>query len=472
MNKQTVLKIALASGLLLPVMQTMATETAHITAGDRSGLGLTLYNQNLGLVRDSRALPKLRAGEQIILEDVSQQLQPESLRIANAGQVFEQNLNTNLLNQNSLLQHYIGKTLQLARLNPATGHEEISQVTLLSFEGNRALIKQGNRFETIPLNQEQWRFIYPALPQQLLTKPSLSFRTAGTAKAQTAEISYLTGGLNWNMDYLLTLNSAGTAITIDGMATLQNNTGVDYPAAQISLLAGTVNQPDNPQYKRQGIEAMRSLSVAADTAVAPETLQDFHLYTLPRSVDLLNGQLKQVSLVNASNVPVERNYQYQFLVYPTLERNQHRVKPDLGLRFKNDQKSHLGFPLPSGNLRTFSPDSNGQLQFIGGGSINHTGEDETVEIMLGKAFDVSIHRRQTQFSKTFNGFQVEQELRISNTRTTAAKLELTANFPLSWEMQRSSLPYEKVQGGSARWMIEVPAKGDAVLTFSVQMEKR
>lgn len=444
----------------------------YVGADKQSSVALTLYNQNLGLVRESRELPVLNAGEEITLEDVSEQLQIESLRIANAGQILEQNLNTHVLNQYNLLQHYIGKDLQLARLNPATGQEIISLVRLLNIEGNRALIKRDNRFETIPLNN-QWRFIFPSLPKQLLSKPSITFRSGGTSKSKTAQISYLTTGLNWNMDYVLTLDDSGERVSLDGLASLTNQTGTDYLNADISLLAGELYQPNNRYQTRQkGMEVMSAMSADMAAAPAREQLQDFHLYSLPRKTNLLNGQVKQVSLLGADNIKIERGYSYQFLIYPTLERNQHRVKPELTVKFKNSKENQLGIPLPAGNLRTFSPDNQGHLQFIGGANINHTGEGDEVDIKLGKAFDLSIHRKQTHFSKTFNGFLVGQELRISNSRSTPAKLTLTGNFPLQWQMKSSSYPHEKVMGGSARWEIDIPAKGEAVLQFKVEMHKR
>ena len=464
-------KISLA--ILLVTSSTLTfSSTLQIGSDKRESIALTLYNQNLGLVRETRKLPPLQTGQKITLEDVSQQLQVESLRISNAGKILEQNLNTNLLSQHNLLQHYIGKRLQLARLNPATGQELVSTVELLSVDGNRALVKRDNRFETIPLNN-QWRFIFPSLPEQLLSKPSLSFRSSGTSKSKTAQISYLTGGLNWNMDYVLTLDATGERVSLDGLASLSNQTGTDYKNAQISLLAGELYQPHNRyQERKQGMEMMRAMSADMATSPSREQLQDFHLYTLPRATDLLNGQLKQVSLLSSTGVSVERGYAYQFLVYPTLERNQHRVKPELTVKFKNTAGNKLGMPLPAGNLRTFSPDNQGNLQFIGGANINHTGKGDEVNVKLGKAFDISIHRRQTDFSKTFNGFMVEQELRISNSQNKAKEITMTANFPLQWEMKQSSHPHKKVQGGSAEWQIKVPANGEAVLKFKVQMQKR
>ncbi|WP_420555008.1 DUF4139 domain-containing protein [Neptuniibacter marinus] len=467
-------KISLALCLAgFTVLSAQAT-TLQISSEQRESIDLTLYNQNLGLVRETRELPPLKTGQSVTLEDVSKQLQVESLRIDNAGKILEQNLNTNLLNQQNLLQHFVGKELKLARLNPVSGKEIISSVKLLSIDGSRALIKRNNSFESIPLNNG-WRFIFPNLPSQLLAKPSVSFRSSGTSKAQLTGISYLTSGLSWDMDYVMTLNEAGTQVTLDGLASLTNNTGADFKDAQISLVAGDLNNPGARHataLQEDFSNMVMARGAAAPKSLSGESIGDFHLFSLPRKVDLLNGQVKQVSFLTAEKVPVSRSYDYEFLVYPTLERNQHRVKPNLTLKFLNDQKSHLGMPLPAGKIRTFSPDSKGQLQFMGGSSINHTGEGDEVEVTQGKAFDLSIHRKQIHFSTVFNGFKVGQELRITNSRSTPADLVMTANFPLVWEMESSNIEFEKVLGGSAQWKIKVPAKGEKVLRFHVKMEKR
>ncbi|WP_067862312.1 DUF4139 domain-containing protein [Neptuniibacter marinus] len=467
-------KISLALCLAgFTVLSAQAT-TLQISSEQRESIDLTLYNQNLGLVRETRELPPLKTGQSVTLEDVSKQLQVESLLIDNAGKILEQNLNTNLLNQQNLLQHFVGKELKLARLNPVSGKEIISSVKLLSIDGSRALIKRNNSFESIPLNNG-WRFIFPNLPSQLLAKPSVSFRSSGTSKAQLTGISYLTSGLSWDMDYVMTLNEAGTQVTLDGLASLTNNTGADFKDAQISLVAGDLNNPGARHataLQEDFSNMVMARGAAAPKSLSGESIGDFHLFSLPRKVDLLNGQVKQVSFLTAEKVPVSRSYDYEFLVYPTLERNQHRVKPNLTLKFLNDQKSHLGMPLPAGKIRTFSPDSKGQLQFMGGSSINHTGEGDEVEVTQGKAFDLSIHRKQIHFSTVFNGFKVGQELRITNSRSTPADLVMTANFPLVWEMESSNIEFEKVLGGSAQWKIKVPAKGEKVLRFHVKMEKR
>ena len=68
-------------------------------------------------------------------------------------------------------------------------------------------------------------------------------------------------------------------------------------------------------------------------------------------------------------------------------------------RFKNDQKSRLGMPLPAGTVRVYQADSKGGVQFVGEDRIQHTPKDETVKIYIGNAFDVVCERKQTDYKK-------------------------------------------------------------------------
>lgn len=470
MNQTKSILVLLLSGISLTSQ--VQAEALQISSEQRQSLDLTLYNQNLGLVRETRKLPPLNPNQPVILEDVSQQLEVESLRIENAGNIQEQNLNTNLLSQQTLLKYYIGKNLLLARFNPVTGKETTDKVELLSISGQQILVRNKDHYESIPL-YGQWRFIFPQIPNNLLSKPSLSFRTSGTSKSQNAHISYLTAGLNWRMDYVATLNKAGTQISLDGLASLTNQTGTDFINANISLVAGDINNP------RQDIAMMRNEKLAYPIAAAPslarsipqENLDNFHLFKLPNLVNLMSGQIKQVSFLSAKDIPVTRKYDYQFFVSSSVEKSRYDVKPNLTLIFQNDKKSNLGLPIPAGNIRAFSPDSLGQLQFIGGSQISHSAEGEEIKVRQGKAFDISIQRKQTYYNATFDGYKVVQELNIRNSRETPAELTITADFPLEWEIQNSSHEYRQIAGSSAQWILKIPAKDDITLNFQAKMKK-
>ena len=46
--------------------------------------------------------------------------------------------------------------------------------------------------------------------------------------------------------------------------------------------------------------------------------------------------------------------------------------------FKNSVDNHLGMPLPSGRVRFYRRDDDGQLEFTGENKIDHTAKDETL----------------------------------------------------------------------------------------------
>ncbi len=457
-------------GALLPLTTNAAPDNSlKVSAQQRDQLSLTLYNQNLGLVRETRQLPILKASQSVLIEDVSAQLQPETLQLKNAGQIIEQNHNTDLLSYTRLLQHYLGKSLQLAEQNPATGTEQVSTVRLMALNGNQALIERNSQIESLPLNNQR-RFIFPALPDNLTLSPSISFRSQGTDQANKAEISYLTGGLSWQMNYVLELNKAGDSASLNGMATLHNNTGSSFPQARISLLAGQVNQPHSPVMQRKAERVMMSaMAMDASTASAPsrQQLQDFHLYSLPQPVDLQNNQQKQVSLFSSSKIGVERIHQLNLPVYAQPQPERKQINPSLQLKFANSGDNGLGEPMPAGTIRVFSPDKSNQSQFIGGSRIGNQARNNDVYVQLGTAFDVTVDQQQTRFEKTFDGVKSDLRLVLKNSAKRPAQLKLSTRFQKRWQISNNSHPYE-TNGNAAVWQLTLPASSETEVTFQVQ----
>ncbi|WP_020682283.1 DUF4139 domain-containing protein [Marinobacterium rhizophilum] len=448
----------------------LVTLSAHLNAATplsidahaQKDLTLTVYNQNLGLVRDSRALPALAPGQAVVIQDVSRQMQTETLSIKGAGQILEQNLNTNLLSHQSLLRYYLGQDLQLARRNPANGDESLTQVTLLSIEGDRALVRHDSQIESIPLNGD-WRFIFPSVPTHLSSTPSLEFRSQGTSAAAPATFSYLTGGLSWQMDYVMTLDESGEKMSLEGLATLHNSTGIDFENARFQLMAGTLNQPERETYRKANI-AMAAM--ASEPDAAPEAFEDYQLYTLPNSTSLLDQQQKQLPLVSTAALAVKREYRHEFLAMPRPDSRRHRSAPQTWLSFENGADT----PLPGGAVRTFAPDENGRLQFIGGSRIGHTPTGQDVELMLGEAFELSVERQQTLLSKEYDGYLAEYEVLVRNSGSDVKTLDLAVNFAQPWTLEHASLEMTESRGGRAHWSLEVPAKGKTVLRFRVKLK--
>ncbi|RTE65526.1 DUF4139 domain-containing protein [Amphritea opalescens] len=439
-----------------------------VDAEKQQDLSITLYNQNLGLVRDVRALPRINPGQTLYIEDVSHQIMSQTLQVEDAGKILEQNLNNNLISVPALLNAYNGKMIQLARFNSVTGTETITEARLLRSDGNQALIEKEGHIETLPVNQQGWRFIFPALPEGMQASPSLEIRSAGTKKASDAVLTYLTQGLSWQMDYALVLNSAGDQLELDGLATLNNHTGVDFRNAKILLMAGQVNQTQAPMV-RQKTMALMADSMAGSGA--PQAFQDYQLYKLPQRASLLNGQTKQVSLINADKVNAVKSYHYQFQVSPSMDRQTYAQKPDIQISFNNTQQEGLGFPLPAGTARVFSPDDEGSRHFIGSASLRNSSQGQKVNLPIGKAFDLTIKQQQTLFEKTYDSFLTAYKLELSNSGDQAKQVEITANFHHSWKVVDSNQPYNRVNASQLRWQVEVPADGQASLIFKTELKK-
>ena len=115
-----------------------------------------------------------------------------------------------------------------------------------------------------------------------------------------------------------------------------------------------------------------------------ETLDQYHLYTLPRPTDIGNNQTKQVALLAAPGAPVTRELVVRGQSYTYRAQagdGWNRLPVSSMLRFDN-QGGSLGIPLPEGVVRVYSKDSRGNAQFLGEDRIDHTPKGETVTLIV------------------------------------------------------------------------------------------
>ena len=218
-------------------------DESRSTLNDQQSVAVTIYNQDLALVKDTRRV-KLKAGLNVLaLRDVSAQIRPETalLRSINAPgslTLLEQNFDFDLLTPQKMLEKYVGKTVGIVKTNPTTGVETTEQATVLS-ANNGVVLKVGNRIETgLP-----GRIVYDDVPANLRDRPTLVTQINNKgATDQTVELSYLTGGLGWKADYVAELNAKEDMLDLSGWVTLTNTSGASYKNAKLQLVAGDVNR--------------------------------------------------------------------------------------------------------------------------------------------------------------------------------------------------------------------------------------
>ena len=452
--------------------QAEAVNEITSTAADRSGTAVTVYNDNLALVKEKRKLNLPAGPVRLSLREVSAQLQAETalLRAVTGKPItlIEQNFDFDLLTPQKLLDKYVGREVTVIRTNPINGAETREKATVLA-AGQGTVLRFADRIETgVP-----GRIVYDSVPPNLRDRPTLSVLFDGAGGNQTVELSYLTGGLSWKADYVAELAADGKSLDLSGWVTLTNSSGASYDNANLQLVAGTVNRVANQQPMSLG--KMERAQIADRVASAPreESLSDYHLYTFDRPTTLAENQTKQLALLSASNVPAEREYllagaeYYYQSRYDTLGE---KLKPAVFLIFQN-KGSQLSKPLPAGTVRAYARDSQGAAQFVGEDHIEHTAKNETVRLRLGEAFDITAERKQTSY-KRINDRVAETSYRIviRNAKPEKAVVKVQEPLPGDWEIIQENQKHIKTSAHTAQWNVVIPAEGSTTLEYTARVK--
>jgi Uncharacterized conserved protein len=448
-----------------------------ITAAEQKGMTVTIYNDDLALVKDTRRFKLDLDFNKLAWRDISGQIRPETAQLRNlthsAGfRLLEQNFNSELLAPEKLLEKYVGKEVIAIRTNPATGTETRETAIVLA-ANNGAVLKFGDRIET----GNPGRLAFPGVPEGLRDKPTLVILLINSAQGeQNLELSYLTSGLSWRADYVAELNDREDHLDFNGWVTLINQSGIAYPNARLQLVAGDLNR--GRQRLPMQRKAMSMTAEMADfTQMKQESLLDYHLYTLPRSTTLAEAQTKQVALMSANHISVTKQFllsgadYYYFSQSVDLDQIS---KVGVIFEFQNSGKG-LGLPLPKGVVRVYKKDSQGNAQFVGDDQIDHTAENGSVRLKLGEAFDVTADKKQTDFKRSggegrHNGIvEAAFQIILKNAKKESVIVVVREPVPGDWTMVSESQPHVKRTSGIAEWKISIPPNGKATLTYRVRI---
>ena len=449
------------------------------TLTDQQSVAVTIYNEDLALVKDARQVQIDSGVNRLALRDVSAMLRPEtallrSLSHPGTFSLLEQNFDFDLLTQAKLLEKYVGRHVRIVKTHPTTGAETVEVAQVLS-ANEGVVLQMGDRIETgVP-----GRIVFDSVPANLRDRPTLvSELQSQRAGTQDVELSYLTGGLSWRADYVAELNADDSALDLNGWVTLNNRSGTTYANARLQLVAGDVNRvrEELREASNPFLAARRVAPAAAAAPMTQESLFEYHLYTLQRPTTLANQQTKQVSLLSASSVPVRKELLLSgndFYYSNSVGDLGQKIKVGVYVEFNNKESANLGQPLPKGVVRVYKRDSAGNAQFVGEDRIDHTPKNEKVRLHLGDAFDVTADRKQTDFRRreaTNVASYVHEsayEIVLRNAKPEAVTVTVREPVPGDWTMLQESQKHSKVASGTAQWQVVVPAGGSTTLKYRV-----
>ena len=383
----------------------MAPVMSQFSAGDTA---LTIYNRDFAVVRQNFTLDLKPGINPIRFGEATLRLEPDSVVLRDVGtrrqlQILEQNYRNDPVSQEMMLSLFEGKTLEFATWRG--DHMEIVKGRVI----RSGYVPHGGAHQPIIEIDGKLQFflpgqpIFPALADDTILKPTLNWLIqTERGGASLAEVAYVTGGMSWEADYNIVAPEKGDVLDFVGWITMNNQTGKTFDNARIKLLAGDVNKIQNNRYEKDRMFAMKAAmaDAAAPPPVSEKAFDEYHLYTLSHSTTLHDQETKQVEFVRSAGVKSQRIYVYEgfdtsrYGWYGSLNQDpnygtQSNSKIWVMQEFKNSKDNSLGIPLPRGRVRFYRRDDDGQLQFTGENTIDHTPNDETIRLYTGNTFDVA-----------------------------------------------------------------------------------
>ena len=329
----------------------------------------------------------------------------------------------------------------------------------------------------------------PLFPAELVrTTPEAQLMLDASRARQRTDIAYVAQGMSWEALYQVIL--LGARCQVSGTATVTSqNLRVD--SADVQLVAGAIRQTRQPK-SEEGAYAVDAVVVRGGVVARQQALTteeavgETHVYQLPGRLTIEPGVPIATALFPRSSAPVT-----QELIVPGvlpwrgwIGQNQepNRVPVQVWYTIKHAPKTAFGDrPLPAGTVQLYQADSSGRVQLIGEAANDHTAPGRDLRVQSGDAFDITAERVQTDYNQEpvppeRKGLLARQRVTaayrvtITNAKTEAITVDVREAHFGAWKVIESSIPAEKLSSTETRFRVQVPAGGDATLTYSVQIE--
>lgn len=484
------LSVLTAVAILPSYAFSQVAEEIKLDSDKNVNLSISVYNDNLAFVKDSRQVSLPAGKSSIAFVGVAQQMKPETAIVsfgAGGVSVLEQNYDYNILSPHSILKESVGKTVKTAITDNETGKTTFSEAVILESEYGTVL-----KFDYGIETNFPGRVVFGEIPSNLRTKPTFVVSLdSKTAQKQNMELSYLTGGMTWRADYVANIKN-DKDMSLESFVTLSNNSGVDYKDATIQLISGTVNQVySNPPAMPMPVTRNRMMKGAmmemavADTAsfagggedgyATQGTVSDYHIYTIPEKTTIKNQQTKQIKLFESNNVVYAKEYKFS----SPLNINSYagsgeftQANPLTIYKIKNDKASNIGMPLPMGIIRFYNKDNSGNIQFIGESNIKQLAVNEEGELNLGVAADIFAKGKITDVVTIAKNIkEIDASITITNSKAEPVSVIFEQNIYDEWKVLSETHPSVKKSQNVVSWTVDVPSNGTVDLKFKLRVSR-
>lgn len=447
------------------------------------GIELAVYNQDLALVKDHRSLDLIKGFNEVRFTDVAAMIDPTSVHFSSLTDpqgtaVLEQNYEYDVVGSAKLLQKYIDQEISLV-----TEDGQKYTGTLLNAADDAILQSADGKVTVVKVSQIK-EFDFPALPEGLITKPTLVWQVESAQEGtQDVEVTYLTGGITWYANYVAVLADDDKALDLNGWITLDNRSGASYKDAKLKVIAGDINRAATDGYAEMSKQVYEAAAMPTPQ-VEERSFFEYHLYEVQRPVTVKDQQTKQIEFVTGSGITATKFFVYDgsqmgyWTYYEPIQDSGYGTTSNedvqVMLEFTNSVTDGLGVPLPKGTIRVFKKDVDGSTLLIGEDTIDHTPKDEQIRLYIGDAFDIVGERVQTNFRIDTSRRFMEESYKVTlrNHKDEDVEVRVTEHmFRWSqWEVLEESLKHEKLDAQTIEFRVPVEADGEVTVTYTVRYE--
>lgn len=494
---------------------------AQTITNDSVSTSLTAYNTGLGFVIDTEALNLSAGSNNITFEDVPLSIDPTSVYLEFMDEccnLLEQTFQYDLLNEQTLLRDLIGKeitlNLRLGGENTTSSIQMNNSSTtaytpspsftgkLLAYEGDNFIIStitQDGNVHIIPRDRINSISI-ESLPKDFVLEPTLNWKIFNQQQLQNkgnetlVQVSYLTGGLGWNSNYILVLNENDSAADIKGWITLDNISGKSFKNVILRFLAGDVSVQRHPsdlsfaEPETGAADIPAESSIREQPSISEGQFFDYHLYIVNGTYDINDRESKQIDLLNARNVSVNKIYEYN--IPGLISSNREDIPVSISIGFNNTEQEgnnnndtddlELGTALPQGLIRVYKQTDEIQprqqltqpsLLFIGEDSIDHTPINENISLQIGNAFNILgrttlVSERHPTEDVSIGTYNVT--LTNRNVNESATVLVNINDLFDDWRVLENTLPYEQKDATSIQFVIDLPINSQRSFNYTIE----
>ncbi|MBS1718075.1 MAG: DUF4139 domain-containing protein [Armatimonadetes bacterium] len=467
------------------MLTTLALAFVTATAAPRE---VTVYNQGFALVKESRTISLKKGRQEIAIEDVPSQIQPTSVGIRPMSgpmfSVLEQNYQFDLISPAAILNKAVGKKVRYVRT--VAGKRDVLEGTLLSSPTSVVPNGEGQNYvyNGMVIRTDDGRIVLnpegeievAEIPEGLISVPTLKWDVlSDDSGSANMELSYLTNGMSWEANYVLVLGDPGKNSNLQGWVSMTNNSGATYKDATLKLLAGDVNVVK--QRFMAGAASRAKAQMAEDQSglgFAEQQLFEYHLYTLQRPATIRNNEIKQLSLLESSDIHPKKRILIDSMAdfgdyYPSEgEVGTGKITPLVKVEFKNTKENGLDMPLPMGKFRIYQRDKSGSVQMLGEDQIQHTPRKETVSLTVGRVFDIVANRTRKSYHRlSSTAYEETFEIEVRNRKETAEHAEVIERHWGDWKITDENMAHTKPSAFVAKFDLDLAANETKTIRYTV-----